>query len=102
MRGKITQYTVSLVLTIIASVLILPLFFLFTVGIIAGLFVEIFKFYSRISNSELREYKIYKQIEKGSPVRKIQKTFTLPLPEKVRSKGVFMSPMSEKKLSEVR
>jgi len=101
MGSKITQYSLSLALSIIASVLILSLFFIFAVGIFAGILVEAFKFYSRISNRELKGYKISKPIEKDNVVRKTKKIFKLPLPDNIRSKEVVMSPMSEKKLSKV-
>jgi hypothetical protein len=101
MIRKIEHYFLSTALTILASVFMLPLFFFIALGVIAGLIVEIFKFYSRISVRELRGYKISKRIEKDIFVLKTNKVFKLPLPEKVRGKGVFMAPMSEKKLSEV-
>ena len=102
MIRKTVQYSLSTVLSIIAAVLTLPLFFLFLLGVFAGFFVELFKFYSRLSYNDLRGYRISKQIEKDIFVRKTTKVFKLPLPEKVRTKGVFLSPITEKKLSEAR
>lgn len=85
-----------------APIFALSLFIVVAVGVLVGLFVELFKLNSRISNLELKEYKIAKPIEKDILVLKPKKVFKLPLPQKVRSNGVFMSPMNEKKLSEAR
>ena len=100
MRGKNLRYPLSLTLVVITSVLILPLIFLFTVGILAGLLVELFKLYSRISSSELRGYRISKPIEKDNLVLKT-KIFKLPLPDKARGR-VMMPSINENKLSKVR
>jgi len=70
--------------------------------VLVGLLVEVFKFNSRVSSSELRGYKLYKPIEKDNMIRETRKIFKLPLPENVRGNGVIMSPMNEKKLSKVR
>ena len=102
MRRKIVRFPVLFALFVGAPLMAVSLFFLIAVGVLVGLFVEMFKLHSRISNRELREYKISKPIEKDNLVRKANKIFKLPLPDKFRSKGVFMSPMNENKLSKVR
>lgn len=102
MRKKIVEFPLFVALLIGAPLFALFMVFVIAIGVLAGLFVELFKLHSRISNRELREYKIAKPIEKDILIIKPKKVFKLPLPEKVRSKGVFMSPMNEQKLSEVR
>ena len=86
-----------------APIFALSLIFVVAVGVLVGFLVEIFKLHSRISNLELKKYKIAKPIEKDILVVKPKKVFKLPhFPEKIRSKGVFMSRMRERELSEAR
>jgi len=87
MRGKIAQYPLSIVLTIIASVFALLLLFLFVVGLIAGLFVEMLKVNRRrVVYSKLKptEYKIPKPIMEDNQNGKTKKIFKLPLPESIQ------------------
>jgi hypothetical protein len=102
MRKKIVRFPLFVVFLAGAPIFALFMVFVIAVGVFVGLFVELFKLHSRISNLELKEYKIAKPVEKDILILKPTKIFKLPLPEKVRSKGVFMSPMKEQKLSEVR
>src|SRR6478609_7122827 len=102
MIRKIAQYSLSTILTIMTSVLAISLFIVIVVGAFVGLFVELFKLHSRISNLELKKYKIAKPIEKDTLILKPKKVFKLPhFPEKVRNKRVFLL-MKEKELSEAR
>jgi len=103
MTRKIVQIPVSLALTLIGMVPTFLLFFLFSVGVVATLFVEMFKFYSRISNSELTEYKISKLVEKPGPHGKTKKIIKLLLPDKVVGKRmVYLHDQYEEELSKFR
>jgi hypothetical protein len=103
MKSKIVQIPVSVVLTVIGMVPTVFLFFLFSVGFLVALFVEVFKFYSRISNSELTEYKISKLVEKPTLHEKTKKIIKLPLPDKAVSKRmVYLHDQYEEELSKFR
>jgi hypothetical protein len=102
MRKTIRQFPLFMALLVGTPVFVLSLIFVTAIGVLVGLFVELFKAHSRISNLELKKYKIAKPIEKDILVLKPTKVFKLPLPEKMRSKGVFLTPISEEKLSEAR
>jgi hypothetical protein len=102
MRKKIVKISLLMTLLAGASIFALSLIFVVAIGVLIGLFIEMFKLHSRISNLELKSYKIARPVEKDVLILKSKKIFKLPLPEKVRSNGVFMAPMNEKKLSEAR
>jgi|GEM_PF-6575879 len=87
MRGKIAQYPLSFVLTTIASLFALVLLFLFVVGVLSGLLVEMLKFNRRrVVHTKLKptEYKIPKPIVEDNRIEKTKKIFKLPLPESIQ------------------
>ena len=102
MRKKIVQFPLFAALLAGAPIFALSLIIVVAAGVLVGLFIEIFKLHARISNLELKRYKIAKPMEKDVLILKPRKVFKLPLSEKVRSKGVFMAPMGENELSEAR
>jgi hypothetical protein len=104
MRKKIIQFPMLMMLLIGSAMMALSLIFVVVVGVLTGLFAEIFKLSSRISIRELKAYKIAKPVEKETLILKPKiVVFKLPhFPEKVRSKRLFLSRMSEKELSEAR
>ena len=104
MRKKIVQFPMLVILLVGATTMVLSLIFVVVVGVLFGLLMETFKLHSRISNRDLKEYKIAKPIEKEVLILKPKMVvFKLPhFPEKVRGKRVFLPRMNEKELSEAR
>src|SRR6478736_9109113 len=97
MTKKIVQYPILMVLLVGAATMMLSLIFVVAIGVLIGLLMETFKLHSRISNLELKKYKIAKPIEEILIIKPKKVVFKLPhFPEKVRSKGVFLSRIREK------
>jgi hypothetical protein len=89
MKGKIVLFPVSLVLTLLATIMALALFFLFIAGVLVGLVKEMFKYYSW---ALLTGFKISRTINSNSLEGEARKIFKLPLSENTRGGGVIYAP----------